>query len=718
MIKLLNYLLGVKMYCPNCFEENFISNCTKCGYEKKSPTSMLYLKESSILDEKYIIGRVLGKGGFGITYIGFNRVSKQKVAIKEYLPSSLASRTNDSKNVVLQVDEYEKVYKNNLNKFYDEAKILASFSVEGIVKVLDFFYENNTAYMVMSYLEGETLKEYIDKRKYLNFDEIIKLLTPVINSLAIIHRQRLLHRDISPDNIIIQKNNSAVLIDFGAARYSLSNESKNLTIILKPGFAPIEQYTNKNQGPFTDIYALGATIYYCLTKIKPPESLFRFSKDTLKKPTKILENKLINKQQEKILLKAISIESKNRYQNISSFVDEINNITNQFKSTLTMYTKTAVENVSIESDILYDANKTIEKINNKNKKLLAVFIPLLIISTVGTTLFINSILSKINSSNDSSNNDNKLQSNQSLDTDDSVNKEITESDSSVDLGDNVTTGDNVFANDDLVTYILDYNYDNSEQTIDKKIYTTGEEINHNGIIYKVNTLKEITDSNEKYQVVGITIENNRTKPLYAIDEAFILKDSEGNQYEEEYLPNISPMLIADVAPGSFVRTDLIYKLDENKNLKMDISTTDTLYTVDLNNSPTEYSKEIVNNNLGKSFNKSSININDIEYTINNFSISSEPITFYDNIYTCTLDITIKNNSEKVLDCDYNRYYLINSKYYYYLIDDDSSSFEEINPNNQIKATMTFEIPKGESYSFAIFQDAWNDGATLEIVNLF
>ncbi|MEN8906596.1 MAG: serine/threonine-protein kinase [Clostridiales bacterium] len=698
------------MYCPNCFDENFKNNeCKKCNYKKTKEDSMLFLKPNTILNNKYLVGRVLGKGGFGITYMGYNKEFNQKVAIKEYLPSNIASRMYDSKNVVIQVDDYKEIYNNNLNKFYDEARILASFSAEGIVKVIDFFHENNTAYMVMYYLEGLTLKDHIKKNGPLSFNEAIKLLIPIINSLIIIHKQRLLHRDISPDNIMILKDNKSVLIDFGAARYSLCNESKSLTIILKPGFAPIEQYTNKSQGPWTDVYALGSTIYYAITKKNPVESLFRLRKDPLAKPTSLVESELINRVQEKILLKSMAVEVKNRYPDIVLFANAINDITNSFIKTLNVNTNLTAKTIKINSEILYDPNKKIEDIKKTSTKLVLIIVLISVSTTISITLF---TLNLLNSSEKTDNKNIKKESSTNQ------NNSTKKPDSNVIIDDNVEIGDNVYiGTDNGSSYIVDYNYNNFEQKRIDKIYKADEKINHDNIIYSIHTLNQVTVDNEIYQLIELTIENKRKKALASSDMTFKLIDSGGNQYENDYLYNYGPSLGCDVAPGNLIRGELAYKLKDNKNLKLDISTVDKIYTVDLNEFPKKSAKIIINTEFGKAFKPGSIEINNVKYSVNSFKVSNEPISFSEKFYTCTLDITVENNSTKGYDIDNTRFCLIDSKYSYHT-DNSLELNEQVQPNNKVSGNITFNVPKNESFSFSIFHNSWDSSGKIKILDLF
>ena len=282
------------------------------------------LQRNTGLIGRYVIQKVLGQGGFGITYLGIDKLYGNKVAIKEYYPQKIAMRKAQYEDVVTVTSIEEK---NNYNKgkkrFLDEAQVMARFNKnEGIVKILDFFEANNTAYIVMEYLEGITLKQYLGKYGVIQFRNLIEMMLPLREALIEIHSQGLIHRDISPDNIMVQHNGKLKLMDFGAARDYTESGNKSLTVILKPGYAPPEQYqTHGVQGPWTDIYALCATIYKCLTGITPPDAIARVMDDKFKEPDQ-LDGKL-SPDIKKILWKGMNIFPEERYQDIVEFGEDV-----------------------------------------------------------------------------------------------------------------------------------------------------------------------------------------------------------------------------------------------------------------------------------------------------------------------------------------------------------------------------------------------------------
>ena len=280
--------------CMGCMtEKGDVQICPNCGLNETDLAGVnpAFLRPGTELSNRYIVGIALGQGGFGITYIGYDKILSNKVAIKEYYPADIAGR--DSVNgTVTAYTQNTADYMRGKERFLEEARTLAKFSDHPcIVGVKDCFDANGTAYMVMEFLEGVSLKEYL-KRKggKLGVSESISMLTPVMDALRAVHKIGIIHRDISPDNIFVTTDARVRLIDFGAARQSIGGQ-KSLSIMLKPGYAPEEQYrTRGNQGPWTDVYALTATLYRMLTGSVPPDSLERVMEDTLEIPLDLPSN--------------------------------------------------------------------------------------------------------------------------------------------------------------------------------------------------------------------------------------------------------------------------------------------------------------------------------------------------------------------------------------------------------------------------------------------
>lgn len=223
--------------------------------------------------ESYEIASVLGVGGFGITYKGYDHSLHCDVAIKEYLPSGLALRTADGATVIPKSSEDQKYYEYGLKRFLDEARILAKFKERSIVRVSRFLEQNGTAYLIMDYEDGESLAEYLQKCGVLSEAEILDIMLPILEGLEAVHAKDFLHRDIKPGNIYLRKDGPPVLLDFGAARQALGEQTRALTGMVTPGYAPFEQYNSRSkQGPWTDLYAIGATLYHCIAGKAPAES--------------------------------------------------------------------------------------------------------------------------------------------------------------------------------------------------------------------------------------------------------------------------------------------------------------------------------------------------------------------------------------------------------------------------------------------------------------
>ena len=220
--------------------------------------------------ENYEVEEVLGVGGFGITYRAHDHTLNQTVAIKEYLPDGLAYRLPDSERLTHKSETDVKHYKYGLERFLDEARTLAKFRDPSIVRVIRFIEANGTAYLVMDFESGDSLAQRLRERGVLSEQEILGVLSPLLEGLRSVHAQQFLHRDVKPANILLRDEGLPVLLDFGAARLALGEHTKALTAMVTPGYAPFEQYHTKDrQGPWTDLYSVGATVYHCMTGMPP-----------------------------------------------------------------------------------------------------------------------------------------------------------------------------------------------------------------------------------------------------------------------------------------------------------------------------------------------------------------------------------------------------------------------------------------------------------------
>ena len=311
--------------CYNCFKEKPEGLCPYCGFDleenvKKYPVA---LRAGTILKERYLVGRVLGQGGFGITYLAYDQKLLSKVAVKEYMPGELAARSEDGRVVVRSAARREDVAYGR-ERFQEEARILAKFMGQpNIAGVTDYFDENDTSYFVMDYIDGISFKTYIaNQGGKVSFQEALDVMIPVLRALTAVHREGLIHRDVTPDNIYITKDGNVKLLDFGSARYSLGDKSKSLDVILKVGYAPKEQYMRRGrQGPYTDVYSCAACLYAAITGFLPPESLERLDQDTLVSPSQ--KGVEIPLYLERAILKGLAVQPEDRFQTAEEFLNAI-----------------------------------------------------------------------------------------------------------------------------------------------------------------------------------------------------------------------------------------------------------------------------------------------------------------------------------------------------------------------------------------------------------
>lgn len=308
--------------CPRCFTESVENGfCSNCGFsEEMSHRNPNALKRFVFLKDRYLVGEVLGSGGFGITYKVYDSVTGSYKAIKEYFPSSFSAYRNAESKSISISSNFDNQYKKGLESFYKEAQVL--FGLQGIrsvVKVEDFFRENGTAYIVMEYVDGVSLNSICKATGgTVEFDEMLKQFIELAMTLDEVHICGIAHRDVSPGNIMILPDGSVKLIDFGAARY-VDKSNKTLSIVLKEGFAPIEQYYNKGkQGPWTDIYALACSMYWYITGIKVPDAPTRQNNDEVVPIYKLRPD--IPKGFSNVIKKAMEVDYEKRYQSVSEMM--------------------------------------------------------------------------------------------------------------------------------------------------------------------------------------------------------------------------------------------------------------------------------------------------------------------------------------------------------------------------------------------------------------
>lgn len=324
--------MDINKICPGCMQEvenrDSVGICPHCGYHLNQIKADLHqMQPFTILAGKYLVGKVIGEGGFGISYLGFDLNLELVVAIKEFYPNGFVTRES---TVTTMVSMYAGKNEADVNKwregFINEARNLAKFSnLNGIVEVRDFFNENGTAYIVMEYIDGITLKQYLKQNGgKIPVDKTLEMMEPVIRALSKVHDAGMIHRDISPDNIMITKYSGMKLLDFGAAREFAGNAEKSLSIMLKPGYAPEEQYrSHGKQGPWSDVYALTATIYKCITGVTPVESMERMREDSLKSPKELGVH--ISDAQNTAIMQGMAVYAENRFQNMDALHEALYN---------------------------------------------------------------------------------------------------------------------------------------------------------------------------------------------------------------------------------------------------------------------------------------------------------------------------------------------------------------------------------------------------------
>lgn len=316
--------------CMELYEDNETHTCPSCGYcQDSKPAVPIHIQPGSVLADRYIIGNVKGFGGFGVTYLAWDTKMNVKVAIKEYLPSEFSTRSPGQTQVTVFSGDKKEQYSSGMTRFINEAKNLARFtSCTGIVKVYDSFCDNDTAYIVMEYLDGITLKEFLSNVGTIEPEDAVDMMLPIMRSLETVNKEGIIHRDIAPDNIMVTHNGGFKLIDFGAARYATTSHSRSLSVLIKQGFSPEEQYTSHGeQGPHTDVYAMGATLYKMITGITPPEALARRAeletkgRDILEPLSKYCKD--IPENIENAIINAMNVKAEDRTPDMGEFIHEL-----------------------------------------------------------------------------------------------------------------------------------------------------------------------------------------------------------------------------------------------------------------------------------------------------------------------------------------------------------------------------------------------------------
>lgn len=312
--------------CMGCMEPLLegLDVCPCCGYRVGTPPEeAFHLMPGTLLENRYIIGRVIGFGGFGVTYLGYDTLLKMKVAVKEYLPGDFSTRMPRQQKLTIFSGDKKEQFMAGKDKFIDEARRLAKFqNTPEVVHVFDCFEANDTAYIIMEYLEGMSLKEKLEKEGPMSLQQALPILLDVLHGLEAVHAEGIMHRDIAPDNIFITNDQQVKLIDFGASRFATTTHSRSLTVLIKQGYSPEEQYRSRgDQGTWTDVYAAAATFYKMITGKTPQDAMQRAGKDQLKPPSKL--GVKIGPNMENALMNALNVKVDERTQTAKQFEDEL-----------------------------------------------------------------------------------------------------------------------------------------------------------------------------------------------------------------------------------------------------------------------------------------------------------------------------------------------------------------------------------------------------------
>lgn len=313
--------------CPSCMQPAEGERCPRCGGELKLENPPLLLPVGTSFHagkgHSYVLGAVLGQGGFGVTYIGREVETGRRVAVKEYFPTRCSQRSGDG-HTVEPLPGMDAVYEGGRYSFVKEARVLSGLEgTPSVVQALAYLEENNTAYLIMEYLDGTPLHRLVDRNagKRILPEKLFPPLKKLLYDVSLLHEKNIIHRDIAPDNIMWMPDDTLTLLDFGSARST--EDGKSMTVMIKHGFAPVEQYQSRGQGAYTDVYAMAATIYYCLTAVVPIQASERAmalqsgTPDPLKRPTTL--GVALTAEEEDALMWALAVLPQDRPQSMGEF---------------------------------------------------------------------------------------------------------------------------------------------------------------------------------------------------------------------------------------------------------------------------------------------------------------------------------------------------------------------------------------------------------------
>lgn len=359
-------VIDVNDICVNCMRviDKNAQYCPACGHERSTYVNKVHqLPVFTVLQGRYLTGKCLGEGGFGITYLARDLLKSERVAIKELFVQGVISRQKGKTVLIEGNAESRRYYHICKDKFLREAQLLHDLKDKrGVVNFLDYFEENNTAYIVMEYLEGQDLSQYLKEHNdKISFYETFQFLRPVMKSLIDMNESGVYHRDIAPDNIRYLKSGGMKIMDLGGAKYSFQEQvnGPSRMVAVKKGYAPPEQYQQAYKiGPWMDVYAMAATFYRCVTGRIPQESLSRMEHDYLEKPGRFCGD--LNNATEKVIMKGMALRTEERYMDMRSFYEALKGANPDFRN------RTSVETLNpIVSSRQEEFNE--ENIRQKNK---------------------------------------------------------------------------------------------------------------------------------------------------------------------------------------------------------------------------------------------------------------------------------------------------------------------------------------------------------------
>lgn len=374
--------------CMGCLRQIGLQDniCPYCGFDPLEVQNSRFLRVGTRLAKRYLVGKEIGEGGFGITYIGYDTVKKQPVAIKEYFPAGIAGRdTSLGRNQDIRPFDGKngEHYHEGLKRFEKEGKVIGQVGqLEYVVNVYDYLQENNTGYIIMEYVPGITIRQKIERDGTFSLTEMFAVLKPLMQDLQKIHEMGMLHRDISPDNIIIRPDGVAKLIDFGSARMVEARdqgENQTMTVMVRQQYAPKEQYLRKgNQGPWSDIYALSATCFFMLTGESPISALERENEDT-QKTLEEYKPELGNEISE-IIKKGMALQIKERYAELKELIYDLEKV-------IPVEKKHSVIDRTLYVDREKEKKKILPLWKRKKRRIYFVLICLLLLLGIGFSIY-------------------------------------------------------------------------------------------------------------------------------------------------------------------------------------------------------------------------------------------------------------------------------------------------------------------------------------------